>query len=164
MNIKTQTIVSQTDLDAAGKAWGFGAAQAFIEFGVEDGKGNRVFDSAIWNRITNSYKGKGPKGGKGVFSPKGHMPADEFAPPQKGKGKSNIGTEETQSTRSTNGTRSQQHQEDSWTASDWQDSEWDPASWEDSSSDVWWSEQWWPSSWWSEGAGWDSAFLSTQNS
>ena len=60
MNIKTQTIVSQTDLDAAGKVWGFGAAQAFVEFGAEDGKGNRVFDTAIWNRIQHGYKGKAP--------------------------------------------------------------------------------------------------------
>ena len=71
MNIKTQTIVSQTDLDAAGKAWGFGAAHAFEEFGVPDGKGNRVFDSAIWNRITNSYKGKAPP----------HAPLAFTAPP-----------------------------------------------------------------------------------
>ena len=56
--MKTQTIVSQTDLDAAGQTWGFGAAHAFEEFGVPDGKGNRVFDSAIWNRIEHGYKGK----------------------------------------------------------------------------------------------------------
>jgi hypothetical protein len=60
MNIKTQTIVSQTDLAAAVKTLGFGAENAFKEFGVEDGKGNRVFDTAIWQRIVHSYTGKAP--------------------------------------------------------------------------------------------------------
>ena len=32
-------------------------------------------------------KGKGPKGGKGAFSPKGHMPAGESASLHKGKRK-----------------------------------------------------------------------------
>ena len=68
MKIKTQTIVSQTDLDAAGKTWGFGAAHSFVEFGVEDGKGNRVFDSEIWQRIVHGYKGKAPPAEPIVFS------------------------------------------------------------------------------------------------
>jgi len=58
--MKTQTIVAQTDLDALGKTMGFGAAHAFEEFGIPDGKGNRVFDSAIWARIKHGYTGKAP--------------------------------------------------------------------------------------------------------
>ena len=58
--MKTQTIVAQTELDAAGQTWGFGAEHAFKEFGVEDGNGNRVFDSEIWARIHHSYAGKAP--------------------------------------------------------------------------------------------------------
>jgi hypothetical protein len=68
MNIKTQTIVSQTDLDDAGKTWGFGAAHAFVEFGKEDGKGNRVFDSEIWARIKHNYAGKAPPAAPMVFA------------------------------------------------------------------------------------------------
>jgi hypothetical protein len=58
--IKTQTIVAQTELDAAVPTLGFGAEHAFKEFGVDDGKGNRVFDTAIWQRIIHSYTGKAP--------------------------------------------------------------------------------------------------------
>lgn len=76
MKIKTQTIVSQTDLDAAGKTWGFGAAHAFVEFGKEDGKGNRVFDSEIWSRIVHGYKGKAPPHAPMTFAPMG-----KFTPP-----------------------------------------------------------------------------------
>lgn len=48
--------VAQTELDAAAKELGFGAAQAFAQFGQADAAGNRVFDFERLAHIMSSYR------------------------------------------------------------------------------------------------------------
>ena len=68
-------IVAKSEIDAAGKTLGFGAAHAFEQFGALDAAtGNREFDFEVLTRIMRSYTGKQP-------APEPMIPPKKFTPP-----------------------------------------------------------------------------------
>ena len=64
--------ITQTELDAAVKDLGFGAAQAFADFSTADAVGNRVFDFDKLAHIVNSYRRGGQKQPAPYIAPRNH--------------------------------------------------------------------------------------------
>ena len=51
-------LVTQSEIEAAGKTLGFGAVHAFEQFSTADANGNREFEFEMFSRIIRSYTGR----------------------------------------------------------------------------------------------------------
>jgi hypothetical protein len=52
--------VAKTELETKAKTLAFGALQAFVDFGTDDGHGGRVFDKAKLDLILTRYQERAP--------------------------------------------------------------------------------------------------------